>query len=453
MSFQSGRVSYCRFRVHAAPGSGAPTVVDETCLSILSENAFCETEIGTPDEVEVGWVTGDHILDTRFSFEKNGFGASTPGSVPGGVLLAAMRIDTHKVPADVKQAYRKINEQAAAAENPSGFASKMQKKEAAKLAGRQMREDLAAGRFRRSKMVPVLWDFANQTLYCGATSNAILENLAKLMKQSFAVDVDYLSAGTLASHLLRSRGHGRDYEDLKPSTFTTPPEAARQDHDDAEYIEGPRDMSVPMVPWVVQSVDLKDFLGNELLIWLWWQTELNDGVVKVTLDHGRTAEFFVAIDKALDMDCAWDATGKQTLRGHAPTRLPEAAEALAEGKWPRKLGLILSDGEHQWELTLQGDKMIVSSAGLPEIPEADGPRELMDARIMLMSSLDRALDAMYETFLRLRVSGTWPGVKRSISEWIRHRRRGRSAPVTPAVPATTPEPVVLATMPEPAMTA
>ena len=425
MAFHSGRVSFCRYRVQ---GDG-PATVDEACLSILQEHAFRETEIGAPDEVEVGWVTGDHILDTQFTFEKNGFG------IGGSMLLVAMRMDTHKVPADVKQAYKKINEQAAAAGNPSGFASKAQKRDAADLAGRQVSEDLANGKFRKSKMIPVLWDLKERVLYCGATGNTVLENLARLIKDSFAVDVDYLSGGTLAGSLLRSSGHGRDYEDLKPTAFTAPPEKAREDHEDAD---GPRDLNVPIVPWVVQSVDLKDFLGNEFLLWLWWHTEAHEGVVKAALGSGPATEFFVAIDKALDMDCAWDVNGKQTLRGAGPTRLSEAHEALATGKWPRKMGLILSDGEHQWELTLQGDKMIVSSAGLPEIPDAQGPRELLDARLLLIQSLSHALDALYDTFIRQRVSGTWPSARTGMKEWIRTRRQRRVA---------TPEPVIVTTAP------
>lgn len=410
MSFHSGRVTFCRFRV----SGDAPSSVDETCLSILSENAFQETEIGAPDEVEVGWVTGEHLFDTRFSFEKNGYGLG------GSVLVLAMRIDTHKVPADVKQAYRKMNEAAAASGNPSGFASKAQKREAADLAGRQISEDLAAGKFRKSKMVPVIWDLAEATLYCGASGSTVLEELAKLMKRSFAVEIDYLSAGTLAGEILRKSGHGRDYEDLKPSAFTAPPAAAREDHEDAD---GPRDLNVPVVPWVIQSVDLKDFLGNEFLIWLWWHTETEEGMVRATLPDGRSAELFLAIDKALDMDCAWEATGKQTLRGSGPTRLGEAGEALQSGKWPRKLGLILSDGEHQWELTLQGDQMVVSSAALPEIPDAQGPRELFEARLALIQALARTLDALYGAFVKQRAGGAWPTKRGEIREWIRTRRR------------------------------
>ena len=439
MSFHSGRVSYCRFRVHA-PG-GAPSVVDDACLSILSEHAFQETEIGTPDEVEVGWVTGEHLFDTQFTFEKNGYG---PG---GSMLLVAMRMDTHKVPSDVKQAYKKINEQAAASGNPSGFASKADKRDAADLAGRQINEDLASGKFRKSKMVPVLWDFASQTLYCGATGNTVLEQLAKLMRHSFTADVDYLSAGTLAGLSLRAQGLGRDYEDVKPSAFTAPPPAARDDHDDADegsYRDGPRDLNTPIVPWVVQSVDLKDFLGNEFLMWLWWHTEQNDGVIKASLADGRTTELFVAIDKALDMDCAWDAGGKQTLRGTGPTRFGEAGEALQAGKWPRKVGLILSDGEHQWELALQGDKWIVSSAALPEIPDAEGPRELMDARLSLIGKLDESLDALYLTFLKQRTGSGWTTKRGQIRDWIRTRRPGR-APQPPS--PSQPQPVILAKQP------
>ncbi len=172
MAFHSGRVTFSRFRVQPA-GGDAPAAVDETLLSILSEHRFRETEIGAPEEVEVGFITGEHLLDTQFSYEKNGFGVGST------LLLCAMRMDTHKVPADVKQAYRKLNEQAAAEGNPSGFASKGQKREAQELAGRQVQEDLASGKFRKSKSVPLMWDLASGMLYCGANGNTVIEALTR----------------------------------------------------------------------------------------------------------------------------------------------------------------------------------------------------------------------------------------------------------------------------------
>jgi hypothetical protein len=405
MAFDSGRVTFTRFRV----SGDVPTQVDQSVIETLQQHAFQQTEIGAPDEVEVGWITGEHLLDTQFSYEKNGFGS---------MLLLAMRLDTHKVPSDLKQAYKKINEQAAADGNPSGFASKAQKRDAAEEADRQVKEDLASGRFRKSKAVPVLWDLASGMLYCGAATNTAVEHLASLMRTSFSAELQAITAGTLAGELLRQRGRGRDYEDLKPTAFTGAPQKAR---DAADEDDAPRDMSVPPVPWIVQSVDLKDFLGNEFLLWLWWHLEAQDGAVPIESANGEAQQVFGAIDKTLDMECAWGVGGKQSLRGDTPSRLREAGEALRMGKWPRKLGLLLSDGEHQWELTLQGDKMVINGASLPEVPEAESPRELTEARLGLVRQLAEALDGLYASFLAARTASGWPSQRDTIGRWVRER--------------------------------
>jgi hypothetical protein len=405
MAFDSGRVTFTRFRVSGE----APTQVDEATLGTLKEHAFQQTEIGAPDEIEAGFITGEHLLDTQFTYEKNGFGS---------MLLLAMRLDTHKVPSDLKQAYKKINEQAAASGNPSGFASKAQKKDAAEEAERQVKEDLASGRFRKSKTVPVLWDLSDGTLYCGAATNQAVEQLASLLRTSFGVELQLISAGARAGEMLRQRGAGRDFEDLKPTPFTAPPQKAR---DAAEEAEGAKDMAVPQVPWIVQAVDMKDFLGNEFLLWLWWHLENEDGQVACLDPDGQQQAVYLTVDKTLEMECAWGVGGKQTLRGDGPSRLREAGEALRMGKWPRKAGLILSDGEHQWELTLQGDRWVVSAASMPEVPDAESPRELTEARLQLVRRLANTLDGMFGAFLSERTSGTWPSKRDTLGRWVRER--------------------------------
>jgi hypothetical protein len=91
------------------------------------------------------------------------------------------------------------------------------------------------------------------------------------------------------------------------------------------------------------------------------------------------------------------------------------------GKWPRKAGLVLSDGEHQWELTLQGDRMVVSSASMPEVPDAESPRELTEARLGLVRRLSDALDGMYTAFLQERAGSSWPTRRETIGQWVRER--------------------------------
>ncbi len=431
MSFHSGRVSFTRFRV----SGHAPTVADATTLERLAEYAFRESPIGAPSEVETGWTAGEHLFDTQFTYEKNIFGASD-------VLLFAMRLDTNKVPAEVKQAYRQMQVQTLAAGNPSGFASKAQKREAAELADRQLHEELAAGKYRRSKLIPVLWDLASGMLFCAASGTTVAEQLALLMQRCFKLDIEPVSAGSLAGEVMQAEGHRRDFEDLRPSPFTPPPPQARVDHEDAA---GPQDISIPTTPWAFASSNTRDFLGNEWLIWLWWKIETDEGMVDIVNTKGEKISYGLVFDKSLEMDCAWGAAGKQTLRGDGPTRLPEAAEALATGKWPRKVNLILADATEglQWELALQGDRMAVSSAALPQVGDAETARQLTEARVILTRKLAEALDGLYRTFLEERTSSAWSGKRQSIRQWIRDRRRPRTAAA-----ANASEPVVVDAEPQ-----
>src|SRR3954469_3968388 len=116
MGFASGSVSFRRFAVLG----DAPTSPDEKLLEKLGEHALKTSDIGLPEEVEYGWSGGRHVLDGNFSFEHNVFGDS---------LSFALRVDTNKVPGDLKKAYQIIEEDAVPKKNPSGFLSKQQKKE------------------------------------------------------------------------------------------------------------------------------------------------------------------------------------------------------------------------------------------------------------------------------------------------------------------------------------
>ncbi len=416
MSFHSGRVTFCRFAVQG----DAPATADEAALSVLSEFAFKEQSLGVPQEVEVGWVTGEHIFDAQFTYAKNGF---------GNALLFALRLDTHKVPSDIKQAYRRMHEQAMAAqkENPTGFLSKAEKRDVKDETDRQLHDELAAGKYRKSKMIPVLWDLGRKEVYFGAAGTVPVEHLHKLFNKSFNVDLESLTSGSMARRLMAAKGEHRNFEDLRPSAFTPPPpEATDASPDEMGSIDDP---SIPFVPWTANSLDAKDFLGNEMLIWLWWISEEHDGMIKIPRP-GQTAsdEIALVLNKTLDMDCAWGASGKQTLRADGPTRLAEAAEALARGKWPRKAGMTLADvnSSEQWELTWQADQLIISSAQLPPIEDASSPREVVDARLLGIRRLGEIQAGLVQTFIESRTSSAWGTRRDAIIQWINKRRKTRT---------------------------
>lgn len=417
MPITSGRVSYCRFRVQG----DAPSAVDETLVDLLHEHHFRETEIGSPDEVEAGWVTAEHLMDTVFSYDKVSYGP---------FALFALRLDTHKVPGEVKRAYQKMNEQAAASASETGFASKAEKREAKELAARQVHEDLAAGRFRRSRSVQVAWDLSHGVVLCGNASGSVVDQLRRLFRKSFAVELVPMTAGTEVGHHLGEAGRSRDYEDLLPSPFTKPPTGSGQSGAGDEEEASPRERYTPVCPWVTKSIDLKDFVGNEWLTWLWWMQEAHEGVVPTE----KAGELFITVHQALDMNCAWEVGGKVTIRCDKPTSLLEADDALKTGKWPRKLGLIVSDGEHQWDLAIGGDTLNVSAALLPDVTEAQTPREVIEQRLDLIGSLSFALDELYGAFLKQRTASGWPGKRETIGKWIRQRGK-KSSPAAVSTPA------------------
>src|SRR5918993_3102268 len=144
MGFASGSVSFRRFTVVG----DQPEQIDQDLLDKLAEHALRPGEIGVPEETEYGWSGGRHVLDGTFSFENN---------VYADALFFALRVDSSKVPGELRRAYAMMEEDAVAATNPSGFISKMQKREVKDVVRRKVDDELRSGRFRRSKLLPIVW--------------------------------------------------------------------------------------------------------------------------------------------------------------------------------------------------------------------------------------------------------------------------------------------------------
>src|SRR5258706_802903 len=384
MGFASGSITFRRFAVVGE----FPAQVNEQTLEKLAEPALQPGELEIK-EIEYGWNGGRHIFDDQFSFENNVF---------ADCLFFALRIDTNKVPGTVKKAYTLIEEASIARKNPSGFLSKSQKQEAKETVTQKIEEDMKSGRFRRSKIIPLLWDLANQTVYCSA-GGANFEKLAEIFERSFKCELQPLSAGSLGQRLLVENGKRRDYEDLKPTRFAHGPEG---------------DSQHPDYPWVAKGPEPKNFLGNEFLLWLWHHADAKDGEVH-TQGAGDVALLF---DRLLDLDDTYVATGKAALPGTGPTRMPEAKARLSTCTVPCKAAITIHAQGNQYDFTFNPEQFLLASAKLPEIEDADSPRVLFEERIALLRDLAKTIDAMYQAFLTVRASSTWEGQSNTIRKWI-----------------------------------
>jgi hypothetical protein len=387
MPFDSGSITFRRF---AIVGNKQPKSVEQDHLDALGEFALREKDLRMPEEIEYGWSAGRHVLDSNFSFENNVF---------ADCLHFALRIDTNRYPSELKKAHQLMEEEAAATKNPSGFISKMQKRDAKDSVRRKIDEELRAGHFRRSKLVPILWDLETQTIYSPASGKAF-EYLAEIFERTFNFSLQPLSSGSLAMRILEPKGKRRDYEDCKPTRFV-PSISSEADH--------------PEYPWVLKGPEPKDFLGNEFMLWLWTESEGKNGGAVQTEEAG---EVTVLIDRSLDLDCAYGQSGKDSLRGTAPGRFPEARDALRTGKLPRKAGLVLDAQNQQYSFTFNPETFALNSAKLPDVEDAETPRVLFEERIGLVRDLCKSVDALFEAFLKVRLSGSWESQTSGIRKWI-----------------------------------
>lgn len=383
MGFASGSISFRRFAVLG----DAPKQIDEKMLEALSTHALKESEYGVPEEEEYGWSGGRHILDASFSFDNN---------VYADALCFGLRVDTNKVPGDLKKAYTLMEEDAAAKGNPSGFISKLQKREVKDTVRRKLDEDLRSGKYRRSKLSQVLWDLPSQTLYCNASSST-QEKLMEIFERTFDLNLLPISSGSLALRLLEAKGKRRDYEDARPTRFANGPEGESQ---------------APDYPWTAKGDEAKDFIGNEFALWLWHLADATNDAIKT--DHDAVTIFF---DKSLDLDCAYGATGRDSLRGDGVSRMPEALDALRSGKVPRKAGLIMEANGLQYYLTLNAETFGIGSLKLPEV-EAENPRVLFEERVQMLREFCKSFDSLFSAFLKSRASAGWEGTTSSIRKWI-----------------------------------
>lgn len=420
MGFQSGQVSFGRLAIEP----GVTNIIDAEILDKLAAQTLKPTTIGAPPEVESGWCAGAHVFDERFAYDKNVYAS-------GAVAWIAARIDTNRVPSEIKRAIRARETAAALAESTGSFLSKSDKRDVRDAVERAIHEELAGGKHRTSKMVELHWDAPSGTILSASSAGSTIEQLGELWRRTFTgANLRPLGAGAQAEKILAAHTGNRFFDDLEPSAFTPPPTRARSDDDT-------QDKQTPDIPWTLGTEEPHDYLGNEFLLWLWFHWDTG---TKFTAhndrdnqhEHRTLAEIGVVLDKHVELECAWGVTGKLSLRaspeGPSPFRSPEAFDALATGKLPRKLGLMIADASSQWSLTLQGDRWLVSGCTLPEPPETvelESQRDAAEWRIEQIRRLDELLTVLFGTFCAQRASAAWNTRRDEIRRWIRDHRPHR----------------------------
>lgn len=383
MGFFSGRVTCLRFQV----AGEAPRSFSEEHIDRLADRMAGRQRLASADGVEVGWSAGDHILDTDFNLEKN---------IINDTLHFELRIDLDKLPSDLMRAYYAVELKALTKDNPSGFPSARQKREAKEAARERLEEEARDGRFKKRKTVPVLWDKLSNEVLFGATSIAQVDRLCSLFEQTFQKDLTCMTAGPRAFHLAEVHGRTRQVDDSSPSSFL--PGTSTKD-----------------VAWIADETN-RDFLGNEFLLWLWYVTETDTDTLKLADDSEAT----IMLARSLTLECPRGQTGHETISHEGPTRLPEARRAIQSGKLPRKVGVTLVRHDQQYEFAVQAETLAVSGAKLPPMPEdVTDARARLDERATQIRSLLESFDLLYDAFCQRRFGSEWQKDLTEMQKWLK----------------------------------
>src|SRR4029079_3539978 len=101
---------------------------------------------------------------------------------------------------------------------------------------------------------------------------------------------------------------------------------------------------------LLDRIELRRFVGRELLLWLWFESETKEGTLQVPA-LGEVG-FWIARQLVL-------STGKERTRIKAPFPglAREAKEALLAGKLPESAGIQLSWNEQDISFTMKAEKL------------------------------------------------------------------------------------------------
>ncbi|MCA9128875.1 MAG: hypothetical protein KDB22_17435 [Planctomycetales bacterium] len=380
MPFLSGSLGFERFTVTGFKEQR----FGEEHIARLQQFASGQFQTSAIENVQVGFLGGDHLFDQTFDLGKN---------VIDDALHCSVRVDTNQIPSAIRQAWMQMELTALARDNSTGRPTKAQREQAKEAVQERCAAEAATGKYRKMAHFPILWDLPHNLLYFGGSGAAAAGHCADLLTRAFGVEFSRLTAGTLATQWAHNANRMEQLADAKPVPFAT----------QVHYSD---------LSWSNEYSDCPDYLGNEFLLWLWWHLENESDCIKLSDD----SEVTVMLAKTLTLECPVGEHGKETITAEAPVKLSEAWQAVSSGKLPRKAGMTLVRHGQQFDLVLQAESFAISGAKI----QSDDSRDRHDRvdRIDTVRTLAETVDLLFGAFCLCRLSSDWSNCRQSISNWL-----------------------------------
>jgi recombination associated protein RdgC len=171
---------------------------------------------------------------------------------------------------------------------------------------------------------------------------------------------------------------------------------------------------------MVDLIKDKAFWGQEFLTWLWYVTDVNNGLVDCP-GYG-TVEIWLE-NRLVLQSGSGNARQTVTCQGK-DLDLEEARTALREGKKVSQMRLRLAAEAKEWRLSLKAEGLELGSVRPPETLDMDEEEagslagRLLD-RVAVFQELSKILDVLFSRFLAIRLTDAWDAEERPrIRRWL-----------------------------------
>ena len=172
---------------------------------------------------------------------------------------------------------------------------------------------------------------------------------------------------------------------------------------------------------LIDLIQDKKFLGQEFLTWIWYQSEVNSGLIDI--EGFGTVEVWFEDRISLESGSG-NFRQVVTCQGR-DLELTEARTALREGKKVNQVRLRIGADGQEWKLTVKAEGLELGGIRAPKTfdpgeEEAESMAGRLLDRVAVLHELTMMLDALYQKFLLIRLGQSWESRELPrLRKWLR----------------------------------
>ncbi|WP_029898098.1 hypothetical protein [Desulfohalovibrio reitneri] len=158
-------------------------------------------------------------------------------------------------------------------------------------------------------------------------------------------------------------------------------------------------------------------LGQEFLTWLWFRSEMDNGLFATPDGHN----FTVFMDQRVQVQGGEGDEKETAVVTGAHARMAEAKMGLRRGKKVGKAQLKFDQDGEEWTVQVKAEDFALGSMKPPKVEKTsdDDPDAVFLEKLFLIENCLTFLDTLYTRFLDLRLSpNKWEEEVSSFRHWL-----------------------------------